>query len=195
MSQELVIVNQQTALANLAAVAEANENLRLIKFVKGKWYVGDDEQPAGREFYAHVGELGQGWIKFKDNKVVDKKVGIVAKGFALPLREDLDDYDMAAWETDVNGAPKDPWTHQYFLPLEDVETGELLTFVTGSQGGNAAIGRLTRQYVRNAFKGTPIVQLATDSYKHKQFGKVETPEFKVTSWSGGNAAVSEDLPF
>jgi hypothetical protein len=80
------------------------------------------------------------------------------------------------------------------LPLEDTDTGELLTFVTGSQGGNSAIGKLTRQFVRNVRNGLPVVRLSTGFYKHKTFGRVEVPEFPVTGWTGAPSTGGE-IPF
>ena len=31
----------------------------------------------------------------------------------------------------------------------------------------------------------PIVALKTRSYKHKKFGRIETPEFAIVGWDGG----------
>jgi hypothetical protein len=70
------------------------------------------------------------------------------------------------------------------LPLEDAATGEMFTFVTGSQGGNSAIGKLTNQFLRNARRGLPILRLATESYPHKRYGRVEKPLFSLESWTG-----------
>jgi hypothetical protein len=49
----LTAIKNETALTHLAAVAAQAQEMRLLKFVKGKWYVGDDELPAGHEFIAH----------------------------------------------------------------------------------------------------------------------------------------------
>jgi hypothetical protein len=43
MTNELSIIDNQSALAHLAAVAQQAQEMRLLKFVKGKWFVGDDE--------------------------------------------------------------------------------------------------------------------------------------------------------
>jgi hypothetical protein len=73
---------------------------------------------------------------------------------------------------------------QYHLALEDLETRELLTFVTGTAGGNSAIGRLCGQFARNAKNGLPIIRLAAGSYKHRSYGRVEVPDFPVIGWTG-----------
>jgi hypothetical protein len=190
MTKEIAVIEESTALAHLATVAAAAQEMRLLKFVKGKFYTGDDEVPIGREYVAHVNQLNHGWVKFSDNKVADQRIGAVAKGFVCVPREELGDTDTASWEKDGTGTPRDPWTRQYYLPLEDVESGELLTFVTGSQGGNTAVGRLASQFVRNSRNGLPIVRLNATSYKHKSFGRVETPDFPVIGWTGGEKKIS-----
>jgi len=202
MTNQLVVKNE-TALSHLAAVAAQAQEMRLLKFVKGKWVVGDDEMPVDQTFVAHAHQLAHGWVKFADGKMAEQRVGIVADGFVLATREELGDTDSGKWERDHAGAPRDPWCKQYYLPLENAETGELLTFVTGSQGGNSAIGRLTNQFVRNVRNGLPLVRLAAGSYKHKQFGRVEVPEFSVTGWTGGGHVdvpsvggdMSDEIPF
>ena len=42
MTNELSIINNQPALAHLAAVAQQAQEMRLLKFVKGVWGVGDE---------------------------------------------------------------------------------------------------------------------------------------------------------
>src|SRR6516164_1593168 len=114
--------------------------MRLLKFVKGQFLSGDNEVPAGREFIAHADQLAHGYTKFVGGKVAEQRIGLVAdESFVLPERPELGDTDESRWETDSKGDPKDPWAFQYALPLEDPDTGELFTFVTGSHGGNSAI--------------------------------------------------------
>ncbi|HXB77112.1 MAG TPA: hypothetical protein VNX23_06835 [Bradyrhizobium sp.] len=184
MANELALIKNETALTHLAAVAAQAQEMRLLKFSKGNWLIGDDELSADRLFIAHVHQLAHGWVKFIDGKVADQRVGIVANGFVVTDRSELGDTDRGQWEREPSGAPRDPWSKQYYLPLEDARTGELFTFVTGSQGGNSAIGKLTNLFLRNARRGLPIVTLATDFYKHKQYGRVEVPEFSLKSWTG-----------
>jgi hypothetical protein len=77
---------------------------------------------------------------------------------------------------------------QTYLPLEHPETGELLVFVTGSAGGRNAVGALVRVASLNLQRGLPIIQLGVRSYKHKQFGRIENPEFPIVGWTAGAAA-------
>ena len=83
----------------LEAANEAGSELGLLlKFVKGKYEVGDDEVPLGTQFVAHIDQLARGWIKFIDSQVADRRIGMVADGYKLPAREELGDTDETRWE-------------------------------------------------------------------------------------------------
>src|ERR1700745_3365562 len=94
----LTVINNQSALTHLAAVAAQAQEMRLLKFSKGKWLIGDDELGEDRFFIAHVHQLAHGWVKFIDGKVADQRVGIVANGFVLADRSELGDTDQGNWE-------------------------------------------------------------------------------------------------
>jgi|HubBroStandDraft_6_1064221.scaffolds.fasta_scaffold1554654_2 hypothetical protein len=127
-----------TAAEAIAAAAQeegANELGALLKYSKGHYFVGTDEIPMGTEYLAHVHLWVRGYVKFKGGALIEHKVGKVADGFVIPEREDLDETDSSTWETSPSGEAKDPWTKQSYLPLENLETGEVVTFVSGSVGG------------------------------------------------------------
>jgi hypothetical protein len=171
--------------------------------VKGKYELGDDEVPPGTQFVAHIDQLARGWVKFTNGQVADRRIGMVADGYKLPAREELGETDEDQWEKDLTGTPKDPWVQQWYLALTGVETGELVTFVTGSKGGISAIGALCRIYARKYGIGVlPIVALRVRSYKHKMFGRIETPDLEIVGWDGvpAQAAVQsynpdDEIPF
>jgi hypothetical protein len=169
-----------------AAAENGSETGRLLKFVKGEWTTGDDTVADGTEYIAHIDQLIRGWVKFEDGKVTDRVIGKIADGFKPPQREELSDSDPKQWrEKDADGRPRDPWTQQWFLPLIGVESGELVTFVSGSKGGIGAVADLCRVYGHKQRDGLlPIIALKTRSYKHKQYGKIETPEFQIVGWDG-----------
>src|SRR5262249_29154693 len=83
----------------LLQVAQEQTGLgRLLKFNKGKYFVGDDEIPINREMIAHVVSFARGWVKFADNKVVQQEIGKVAEGYKQPPRNDMGDLDETKWE-------------------------------------------------------------------------------------------------
>jgi hypothetical protein len=101
--------------------------------------------------------------------------------------DELDDTDEILWEKGPGDQPTDPWTQQSYLPLEDAESGEILTFVSGSVGGRGAVSRLAAQAARQmVMMGLPIVELGVESYKHKNFGKIDKPNFSIVGWTNPN---------
>src|SRR5262249_5799227 len=142
----------------------------------------DDEVAIGSKFIAHIDQLALGWVKFVGGKVAEQRIGRAADGFALPAREELGDTDESQWQID-KGEPRDPWVYQQYLGLENKD-GELFNFVTASKGGISAISKLINLYGKNVRNGLPLIRLEVGSYKHKQYGRTEVPEFPVVHWTG-----------
>jgi hypothetical protein len=170
----------------LEAAAEAGNPFgKLLKYVKGAWQLGDDEVPIGTKYIAYIDQLARGWIHFEDGAVVGDPIIIkIADGSKLPPREALGENDPTKWkEKDADGRPRDPWVCQWYLPLVAVSSGELNTFVTGSDGGNQAIANLCSVYGRKLHEGAlPIVALQSTTYKHKKYGRIEKPELVIVGW-------------
>ena len=62
----------------------------LIKFSKGDWLLGPDDEPLepGTQFTAVMSELQIGWIKWVDSKPEEQIMGKVAEGFHPGHRAD-----------------------------------------------------------------------------------------------------------
>jgi hypothetical protein len=185
MSTDLVKIEHiSTAIAAAAKEEGASELGKLLKFSKGHYFVATDEIPLGKEFISHVEHWTRGWVKFKNGSLVEHRVGRVADGFIVPPREKLDDLDESKWENEADGRPKDPWAQQSYVPLEDCETGEIVTFVSGSSGGRGAISKLAARAARHlATMGQPRIKLAVESYKHRAYGRIEKPSFIIVGWT------------
>ena len=184
-AQSQQVAERQVAKA-LAKFAEENgggPGGPLLKFKKDEHFVlGADKVPEGTEYIAYAQEVREGWSKFKDKKLVDEKSGKPVLGFVLPERDELGDLDKKQWPKNDNGQPADPWVKQSFLPLENVATGQLVIFVSSSQGGMSAIATLCGSAARNIRRGNPRIRLRVGSYKHPKFGRVQVPEFTVVGW-------------
>jgi hypothetical protein len=155
----------------------------LLKFTKGRYHIGDDDVPIGHEYIAHTNKWARGYVKFDNGKVVEKRIGLVADGFKVPERDELDDADENTWPRDGTGTPRDTWCKQSFLPLEDAETGEIVVFVTSSQGGRRAVSDVCATAARNFQNGQPRIRLNTTAYRHRTYGRIETPYFAVIGWT------------
>jgi hypothetical protein len=187
---EVSVLNQSPPIKQdnpwIDAAAEAAGDLgKIIKFQKGKFFVGDDVVPSGVEYVAHINQLARGWSRFEDKKVTDRRIGLLADRYAVPKREDLGDLDQSNWERSSTGEARDPWALQWFLPLLPLGTDELHTFITGSNGGDGAIRTLCGSYGRRFSAGLlPIVALKSTSYRHSEFGLIDKPAFEIVAWDG-----------
>src|SRR5262249_2594882 len=131
------------------------------------------------------------WIQFSANTVVDRKMGRAADRFVPTEREEVGDTDQSQWEV-RDGELKDPWTFQHLLPLENLETGEVMVFTTSSIGGQIATEELVQQYAkrvrRQKSSALPIVRLAVKEMPTKKVGKVLRPFFEITGREDAPAA-------
>src|SRR5262245_1110369 len=182
----------------LEAAAEAGSDLgQLLKFVKGKYMMGEEEIPLGTEYIAHIDQLARGWVNFREDDTVDVRgITKIADG-KPPARKTLGDLDKKKWkEKDEEGNPKDPWQLQWYLPLVSDDLGEIFTFVTGTDGGDKAIGNLCGIFGHRDRNGLlPIIALKSRSYRHKKYGPVHKPEFIVVGWHGdGPKPVNQITP-
>jgi len=177
--------------ANILSAAKAEAGFeKLLKFRKGEFSIQDDVVPVGTEFLAHAAAWTKTWIKFIDGKLVERRLYRVARGETPPLREALDDLDQASWPRGHDGKPADPWVFQYLLPLENLETGELVIFATQSVGGRRAVSDLAESYGKQALakrkanqhSGQPIVRLGVADMPTRNFGKVLRPVFEIVGW-------------
>jgi hypothetical protein len=159
--------------------AEARNDLgSMLKFIKGKWTIGDDEVPASTKLIVHIDHLVRGWIRFDDRKVVERILLRRGDKKKLPDREDLSYAEESDWPCDSRGRARDPWSKQFFVPMVNVNDGSVVTFITGTVGGRIAVGKLCDAFLNNDRK-RPIVTLDVSDFKTKDYGTVDCPSFKV----------------
>src|SRR5215470_834124 len=93
-SKELATIND-AAQHFLAAANQAGGQDPLLKFSKGKYYVGDEEVAIGREYTGCMEGASVGWTKFVGGKVAEQKIGRISEGFVAENREALGDTDQS----------------------------------------------------------------------------------------------------
>jgi len=180
----------------------------LLKFTKqGEFAISDvDAIPVGTRCIAHCDLIELGYVRWADGKPTDRKVGLVADGFIPPQKGDLPDRDETTWEIQDDGTRRDPWSFQMAVPLTRLDAGgETYQFTVGSKGGLRCLSALTRTYgkrIADKKPGLPIVELQSDSYKHRTYGKIFFPVMHVVGWTGGHgkpeslsAEMSDAIPF
>jgi len=158
---------------------------KLLKFKKGAYECDNEVVPWGTEYIAHCVGWTKAWIKFVDQKVVDRKMYRVADGRKAPDREELDDNDQSKWPAGPNGQPSDPWVYQYLLPMEN-KAGDLVVFVTSSIGGKRAVADLCKSYSRRTSRTgiseQPVIKLSGATMPTRMFGDVPRPSFEIIGW-------------
>ena len=115
----------------------------LLKFDANtsKYTIDKNEVPLGRKFIVHIPQYARGWVLFRDKRPVEYKVHKITEG-KPPDRKEL---DSAIADSDDDG-----WVYQRYLPLEDYDTSELITFVSKSTGAKIAIENLIQAYMMDA---------------------------------------------
>jgi len=155
----------------------------LLKFSKGFWTAGSDAKEIKRNtrMTARVDELVHGFTHWKGGKPVEHRIGRLADNFVPPQRRDLGDTDVAAWEPDNKGEPRDPWQYTLYLPMQ--ADGVNYVFSTSSWGGKKAMRNLCDAYSRRRGRDSlPLVELDVFQRKHREFGNIPEPLFDVVGW-------------
>jgi hypothetical protein len=162
---------------------------QLLKFdanEKNFSIIGGADVELGHEYVALCDQYARGWVKFVDKKPVSVRIKKLSEG-QPPAREDLDDEGLA-------GTEDDPWVFQRYLPLQDVKTGEVVTFVGKSVGSKIALGNLLSTFAIGSHHGRPIIKLAIASFGTRDYGKKPRPDFVPVRWIGGAPIEAEGPP-
>lgn len=173
---------------------------RMVKFDKsGEFVTPDDGEKISDsvDFIAMCDGVMAGFLKFHEDAPPDRVMGLPYDGFCLPPRESLGDLDPAQWPLGLSQKPEDPWRHMMYLPLQQVDTGALFTFTTGSKTGRRAVGSLLRHYNRMLTSQPdhyPVVRLRKGGFQHRdeRIGWVATPTFAVVGRAPKDSAVKPD---
>jgi hypothetical protein len=162
----------------------------LIKFNKGDWVTGDDEDlEENLELVCNMNQLFVGWIKWQDQRPTEHIMGLVVDNYQAPTRNSLGDQNQDDWEVDDQGRARDPWQFSNYIVMKEpgmpATEDNLYTFATSSKGGLGALGNLCKVYgkeMRTREGEYPIVRLGSDSYIHREYGRTKIPLLTVVGW-------------
>jgi hypothetical protein len=141
---------------------------------------------SGQKLGADPEEIYYGFQRWENATPGDVQMVRIDQLHLHPRREDLGDLDRDKWEEGADGQLKDPWARTVRMGLFDLETREIGYFTSSSRGGRDAVNAFCAAYEKDRlrFPGqVPIVLLSSESYKHKVFGKVLKPVFKIVGWT------------
>ena len=159
-----------------------------LKFVKGNYKVGDDAVALNTEYVALMADVAQCWVRFEDGKLTHSLLYKLAAGFEPCQREELGD-PKDTWEK----WDRDPWTLQWMLPLQSVETETAVIFTTDTVGGEQAVKALIKEYTPRRNTGSlPIVALKSRSYTNS-YGAQHAPVLSVIGWTPPGATGSPPI--
>lgn len=140
------------------------------------------ELPAGSELAVNMKSFAQGWIYWRDEKVLQE---LMAKPFEgeIALQE--------AQLPDV-GPPTDTderWNRQASVQMKILDGGKDVTFKVSSWGGVSAMQKLFAEYVKEIpQKGEDAVIIVTVESegrvaKEKKYGTIYAPVFTIVEWT------------
>jgi hypothetical protein len=190
-SAELAPASQLNAFEQFGDSVNTNRIVgELLKFVKGDWVVGkdQDELDEGTRLIADVANLKLGWQRWEANKPTDAVFGRLMDGYVPPKRGELGDLDQSVWEIDTtSGKPRDPWQFTAILLLKEEDSDQIYTYSPSAQTAIKALGKLSTafgQHFRQKPDELPVIVLGQDSFMHKdpRVGRVKIPTFKVVGW-------------
>lgn len=191
---DLTTIDYETRNISEAAQDDAGFQ-KMLKYKKGDYWCDGHEVPLGTQVIAHCIGWVKAWIKFENRTVIERKLYRVARGERAPERDELPDKDQQYWGPGLDGRPADPWTLQYLLPMENLETGEQYVFIGSSFGGRRAVGELCSAYARRRAKdrdtGQPIVELQSTTMPTRNYGHVKRPIFEIVSWGSEHEPVEQ----
>lgn len=155
--------------------------LRLQK--GGGWIFGADdvEVQDGSKWAINPHSLCEGFINWGDGEVLGEKMALMT---GTPI--------ILADLPQVAGSEKG-WQKQVGFQLKCLngeDAGTQVLFKTSSKGGQKSvrtsggvIPSILAQMAVDPVNVIPIVQLDETWYKHKQFGKIFNPIFKIVEWA------------
>ena len=189
MTTELATFNENALAAfQNASAALSGEQKLLLKFQKGDWYAGQDNEeiPIGTKLAANIMEAEWGWVRWHDNKPVERRMTLIASGTAPPPRDALGHDDEALWDRDDQGRPRDPWQRMIEIPVREL-SGERREMILsgGSRGHEGACKALFKEFgdgMRSNLGKIPVIELRSDKYNHPKYGIVKTPAMPLVSW-------------
>jgi hypothetical protein len=201
VNTQLATVNENAFLAAAASMAGGDQK-PILKFSKGDWTVGqeDEDVPIGTRLAADIVNAEWGWIRWHDNKPVERRMVLVASGQQSPTRDALGHEDKDLWKVGSDGKPQDPWQRTIEIPVRELD-GEKREFLlagssNGFQGGCKALFAAFGKGMRENAGKVPVIELGMSKYKHKnsEYGVIKTPEMAIVEWFDPAAASAVAAP-
>lgn len=192
MSQDLM--NPNDFIAGLTSAVDTISSstggmgtlLRLLK--SGDWVYGPEDIDVEKEsqWAINPASIKQGFICWGEGEVLGESMVSVTS--PPIIKADLKEY----------GAPWKPQVAFDLKCLSGEDKGESVVYKVTSVGGlkacQAVITAILKQIQGGADKFVPIVTLGVDSYKHKEYGRIYTPQLTIVKWTNMDVEPVAETP-
>ena len=161
-----------------SAVPAASDAAFLKMDKTGVWIYGADDTEIDPDstFCIDPAKYVQGFIAWDDGELVDECMA--QAGDPPILKSELPHLEGGVkWDAQVGFT---------LLGVEGGEDGVILEYKSSSRGGKILVSAILNDIISRAKTGKtdlcPVVELSSDHYKHKKFGKIYTPEYNIVEW-------------
>lgn len=184
-----------TALEQTALRTQVAGDVQFMKMLKsgGEWVYGADETEVEEDsrWVINAKSLSTGYIAWGEGEVLGEQMALITDAPITPA--DLEDVGTN-------------WDEQNAFQLactNGEDKGVCAAFKTTSYGGRKAFKQIVDAILARVKSGSldyfPVVELTSNHYKHKSYGRVYNPEFKVVDWMSeaealGGAETAEEAP-
>lgn len=195
MSTDLTnIQNLGSALAASATRLQSTDGdgdpfLKLAK--SGDWIYGADEIEVQEksQWLVNPHTLSEGFVNWGDGELLGEEMGLMTGD------------PIVSHSLPVIAGSKRGWEKQLGLQLYCMtgeDKGTQVLYKTASKGGikaaRALIAAIVSQINSDPTQISPVITLDVDSYKHKQYGKIYTPELNIVNFVSGMPTAAPAAP-
>lgn len=182
-----------------AAPMDASDTPFLRLLTKGYWVYGQDNVDVEEDSLWAINPLSvaTGYIAWKDSKPVGEHMATLGEP---PVNVADLPQDLGENTRGNRKGQKVTWDQQIAFVLRCIsgeDEGQQVLYKTTTHGGRREATRVIDEIAARAANGdtdiVPVVELAVDSYDHKDYGETFTPDFAIAKWVNleGDAAADD----
>lgn len=193
--QKFFAGHQQPKRSDLAAALNsfsANKNAllgkALLKLTKqGTWVAGVDNEvlPAGTVLIVNPSSMSSGYIAWYQSKIEGEVMQPLSMGPVDPAKlGPVNSGKCPPGKSVPSGRGWEPQSSIDAITQTDVPLN--LVYKSSSLGGMKVLldlaGDIVMGFAENPKRAFPLVELGVDSYTHKEYGLVYTPQLSIVGW-------------
>ena len=150
-----------------------------LKLAKGGyWAYGSDETEVeeGAQWAINPNAFAKGFACWGNGELLGEEMALSTE--TAVVQTDLDPIQGFAWKPQIG---------MQLACVSGEDSGLQAVYTATSVGGKKAFAKVLAEVIARIREGeddyVPLVTLDVDSYKHKKYGKIYTPEMNITGWA------------